>query len=1049
MTFTADAGNTGILPQPLPFSPALYLNHSFPQNTYNQQAESIILLIDSLNYQQGELADSLLSIVFDMVADNQISDSILRANIYHRQGKYLVQHQMYNKALTAFDRSVSIKQTFSTPDSASIAQSINYKGITYMLLHNYDSAVICYNQVLKLLDNRGKFNRDIYDATINIAIINAMTGNFDNAYSYLQKSYQILQDSSVIQDSLTVAIFYLNYGLMATSVGKTDEAIKYYDVSERYFNNIRGERFITVASLNMNKGMNAFYNYDYPRAKLFTLKAFDIYLENQDFENGVPKSLYNLGSFSISTGNYSEALAYSKRGLSFTPENDLRLLLTLNLARSYNTLNQMKEADANYREALKLLSLDNISPTRATKVYERYAEFLLHNHQNDSGYLYLRKALRESELLYGIKSNQNAQLTTSIGDYFLNNKKLPDSALSYYNTSMALWKDSDSLHLANYNKTIYAKAFAGKARALAHLAKKTGDDSYLFQSEEVYKTVLNQMLSLSLTLSNENKLVLGELLKPLYQEAIGLEYQLFTQTGDTNYLNKAFKFAESAKSAALLASVNNQYALKTADLPDKVFDFENQLKTGISTIQRILADEKGKKVPDERKIPYYNNRLLALMNQYDSLIRHIEVAYPKYFQLKYNSGVVGVQEIISHLADDELFIEYELSDTMLYRLVLGKNGTRFDAIRVDSVFYDALTRLISIKNTHIAAENQQRFIQFEQDAHLLYNMLLGNAGLEANNQRITIVPDGLLGYLPFEMLTETNAPTDETNYRDLPYVMLHHPISYAPSGTLKYNPFFSKNEQTDFSELLAFAPKYDGKSKDSLRGNKPIALNSLPYAKKEALDISHLMHGKAVTDSLATKEYFEKIAGQYGLLHLAMHTLINDTLPMMSKLVFYDEQNDSLSPYLNIYEIYGLSLNAKQVTLSACNTGSGKFKRGEGIMSLARGFLFAGVPSIVMTLWEVQDESGALLMNRYYEFLKDGLPKDVAMQKAKIAVLKRANMAKAHPFYWSSYVLSGDTSPIVEKQNTTALWIGVLVIFGLVVVFFVRKQSLSRKKSRQ
>jgi hypothetical protein len=102
-----------------------------------------------------------------------------------------------------------------------------------------------------------------------------------------------------------------------------------------------------------------------------------------------------------------------------------------------------------------------------------------------------------------------------------------------------------------------------------------------------------------------------------------------------------------------------------------------------------------------------------------------------------------------------------------------------------------------------------------------------------------------------------------------------------------------------------------------------------------------------------------------------------------------------------------------------------------------------------MTLWEVQDESGGLLMNRYYEFLKDGLPKDVAMQKAKIAVLKRANMAKAHPFYWSSYVLSGDTSPITDKQNTTAWWIGVLVVFGLVAIFFVRKQSLKRKKSHQ
>ena len=1006
-------------------------------------------MADSLESKHEEEADSLLLQVFQMAITHQITDSVLLADIYHRQGKYFDRHQKYKDALLSFDKSISIKINISVPDSALIAQSYNYKGIAYMRLYYFDSALICFNQVLELLSEETKFKRDLYDVNLNIGITHAITGNYDKAYSYFQKAYNILQTSDIVKDSLLVAGFYLNYGLMATSVGKTNEAIEYYAISEEYYKNIRSERYITIAAINTNKGMNAYYNYDFPKAKLFTSNALDIYIENLDFETGVPRTLYNLGSFSIRTGNYSEALLYSKQGLSYSPDNDLRLLLTLNLARSYKLLDQPDEANTHYRQTLQLLKLENISKTRATKVYEQYAEFLFYSNQPDSGYLYLQKSLKESRRLYGPLSNQNAQLITTIGDYFLDNKEQPDSALLYYRKAITLWNNSDSLQLDNYNKTLKSKAFAGEARSLAALAKKTGQLPHLLQSEKAFGKVLDQMLSLSLTLSTENKLVLGDMLKPLYQQAIGVEYLLFKKTGDIAYLHKAFKFAESAKSAALLASVNTQYALKTADLPDKVFNFENQIKNEMATLQRILAAEKEKKTPDERKIPYYNHRLLGLMNRYDSLIHQIEIEYPKYYELKYNSGVAGVQEITDHLNMNEVFIEYELTDTTLYRILLGPSGTRFDATRVDSNFFDALTRLISLKNTHIEVENRQRYSQFKQDAHLVYNLLLGNAGLETNDHRITIVPDGLLGYLPFEILIESNPPattSGEIDYCNLPYVIIHHPISYAPSGTLKYNPFFSKKHQNGINNMLAFAPLYQGKSKpgkveEGARSNQSHDFGSLPYAKKEAVEVSALMNGKAITDSLATKETFKRIAGKYGLLHLAMHTHINDTLPMMSKLVFYDEKNDSLSPYLNIYEIYGLSLNAKQVTLSACNTGSGKFKKGEGIMSLARGFLFAGVPSIVMTLWEVQDENGALLMNNYYQFLKDGLPKDVALQQAKISVLKHANMAKSHPFFWSSYVLMGDTTPIVNNQKNYALWIGGLIIIGIILFYSFRKQT--------
>ena len=1015
------------------------------QQIANAEARKLLIKIDSLAIKHEKQADSLLLVLFDMTKKEQITDTFLIANIFHKHGKYVLTKQLYDQAIDEFNQSIRIKRSIANIDSSLVAQSLNQIGITHMRLNSFDNALIYFKKALQSLNNDKKYCRDQFDIYINIGIIYAIRGSFDEAYSFFQRSYNILQEGSISQDSLMKAIFHSNYGLLATSVGKTKDAIKHYDISEKYYMELRGERHPMIASLNMNKGLNAYYDYDFAKAKLYTLKALDIYIENKDFEIGAPKTLYNLGSISISTEDYTGALEFSRQGLSYAPENDLRLALTLNLARSYNMLTRTQEAETAYRQALKLLTSENVSINRTNTVYEKYAEFLLLNHAPDSGFVYLKKALSESQKLYGENSSKNADLLISVGDFFQQNQENQDSSLFYYREALRILSKSDSIPLDNYKKTIRAKAIIGEALSLSKLAEQSHNMAYLLESEKAFLNVLHQMQSLSATLASENKLVLANMLKPVYQQAIRTEHQLFEQSHNKLHLHQAFEFTESAKSAVLVASVTNQYALKTADLPEETFQFENTLKNELSTIQRLLADEKEKTIPDKRKINFFESKLLRLMNQYDSLIHQIEHNSQKYYQLKYESGVISANEIMSNLKEDEVFIEYELNDSLLYRFVLTHSDIRFDQTPISPDDLAVLTRLISIKKTHIGLENFKTFSQFCKDAQRGYELLFGKLDFEKNDVRITIVPDGLLGYLPFEILLESPPQYSEINYRDLPYVFKHHPIAYTPSATLKFNPFFSQESKKSTYDLLAFAPKYQKSTSNGLINTEKTTLNDLPYARKEANQLSQLMGGDSFIDQQATKENFMAISEQYGLLHLAMHTLINDTSPMMSKLVFYDSPDDSLSPYLNIYEIYGMSFNAQQVTLSACNTGSGSFKRGEGIMSLARGFLFAGVPSIVMTLWEVQDESGSMLMQNYYQLLNDGLPKDIALQQAKLEVLKHANMAKAHPFYWSSYVLSGDTSPILDRWSKYK-WMGGLLLIMVIILGFLFIKS--KRKSR-
>jgi CHAT domain-containing protein len=230
-----------------------------------------------------------------------------------------------------------------------------------------------------------------------------------------------------------------------------------------------------------------------------------------------------------------------------------------------------------------------------------------------------------------------------------------------------------------------------------------------------------------------------------------------------------------------------------------------------------------------------------------------------------------------------------------------------------------------------------------------------------------------------------------------------------------------------------------------------LKLSPIKGTKQEINAISSLFDTKKLFDEKATEAYFKKHAGEYNILHLAMHTIIDNQNPLYSKLVFTSPPPGSTEDgYLNTYELFGLHLPGQLAVLSACNTGSGKLEKGEGIISLARGFFYAGIPSVVMTLWEIEDHSSADLMARFYENLKLGLPNDIALQRAKISYLASAGKLQSHPYFWAGYVSIGNTDP-VYYTSTRSPWlivfmIGGIILFVLILYFFINRRVYFHKK---
>jgi len=121
--------------------------------------------------------------------------------------------------------------------------------------------------------------------------------------------------------------------------------------------------------------------------------------------------------------------------------------------------------------------------------------------------------------------------------------------------------------------------------------------------------------------------------------------------------------------------------------------------------------------------------------------------------------------------------------------------------------------------------------------------------------------------------------------------------------------------------------------------------------------------------------------------------------------------------------------------------GTGPFQRGEGIMSMARGFQYAGVPSIVMSLWDVNAGTNTRLMKSFYQYLKEEFPKDIALQRAKLEYLRLSDQIQAHPWFWAGFICLGDPSPVELVKQRNFGWLVLLIPVGLISLWWIRKKG--------
>ncbi|MBN2223639.1 MAG: CHAT domain-containing protein [Deltaproteobacteria bacterium] len=442
-------------------------------------------------------------------------------------------------------------------------------------------------------------------------------------------------------------------------------------------------------------------------------------------------------------------------------------------------------------------------------------------------------------------------------------------------------------------------------------------------------------------------------------------------------LEEAFDYMERARSRALLDLLGNgRFEVKGArerELLKQEDDIAQRLSRLVEppgTAPEVAAGRRSDA----------DSRLRALdeaAEEYGDLIRKIKSENPELASLVAVNSL-SLAQVRAIMTDEARIIEYFTTRDATYIFSVGKRDLSVYTVPITR---EELSSKVSalregIRST-IGSDNVTGAID---TARGLYDILMAPVVPAEDETRLIIIPHGPLHYLPFAALFDGRR-----------FLIERYTLVIDPSASvLKY--IIEKRKRPD-GAVVAF-------------GNPTTKYNPLPFAEHEVADIGSIMEKADIyLGDRATETRGKKSFAKYSIIHLACHGMFNPTDPLSSALFLSpDGLNDGM---LKVNELFGLYLpGTSLVVLSACETGLSHVMKGDELIGLSRGFIFSGTPSLVVTLWEVADDSTAALMRQFYRNLKEGMDKPESLRQSMLWL--RSQPEYEHPFYWAPFVMIGD-----------------------------------------
>jgi CHAT domain-containing protein len=819
--------------------------------------------------------------------------------------------------------------------------------------------------------------------------------NAGKAIAYTQKALQI-RKKVLPKSSPDIAQSYSNLGVYYRQEGLYTQAINYLDTAAnlRKANNDKklSDSWFDLAKAYKESG-------DYIKANDYITLALKSAQTDLDSAKYLMTRGNNLQWLNRNEEAITTLLASAHIFKQHEEESINLAKCYLNIGNVYENLKQYPDALNWYGKSAKIAQLEDVDLDIQSNMN---IGFLLHQtKQFEQASKILLYCLDVYDENYGTADPDMllANIYANLGDNQFLQKNYPTAAVWYEKALNAFPLPSDS-KLEQLAKEQQLGSITGKGFLFAHindyalclkrLYTSSNDPSFLQRSQKYYllgDQVLEHMRRD--IFADESKFFWREKTKRFYDEAFDLAWL-------AKDLDLACRLMEHSKSVLLLDDIKK--AQGTNLLPKAELEQEIPLRLRITA----LENKRNNGSLSETE----TTELADLKKNYDALIQRWEKQFPAYRVIVRDTSFANIQQIKAQLAQQKaksLFVNFAYADSAVYRLHVDAQGAHFEKINWpdrDSLFAEFYQRI----SNPASFWNKTGLSQFNTINRLVYSLLFKNIQTD-NYQKLIVCSDDLR--VPFESLitnAELNAPRYLVEAMSVAYV-------YSASAWLRS---LQSVAQASNAKILMMSPEDFKKHK----------LPDLKLSSNTGTSVMSFWSGDWFKGPDARVSNFVEQAPKAGIIQLFTHA----SAAGEPKLFFADS-----ALYLSDLKAIEGYWNTQLLILSACETGVGAYKPGEGVMSLARGFARFGIPAIVTTLYPVNEAATMEISIKFHEFLADGMDKDVALQQAKLHYIKtHEGEAQASPSYWAGMVLIGQDLPIQRGTNPLWYWgIGLAVAAGL------------------
>ena len=960
----------------------------------------------------------------------------------------------YEDSLQAYEKGLRLRQTANDKDGE--IDSFNEIGYAYSYLGNSERALEFLNRALQYSENHSGADqnpRRLAQTLNNIGEVYYAKSDVRESLNYFNRALELWTKTD---DRAGQALAYLNLGYSYYDTGDIQQASTNYQKSLSLSEDIddrRGEALARTAlggvySLTGEKQLALNAHTD----AMKTLHKLGDHLGEAAALNGIGRAYEDLNQDRTALDNYLAARdLYRKAG-----KTDYEAISDYYAGRVYRSLGDIPAALTSYNNCIDL------SVKAGNRRFETYALkdiAIIHNLNGDRA-----KALE----LFGKALEFYRTVFDKRGEAYAL------GGLGYTHLLLHQPVEASKMFDAalNLSRTIMDRSAEVSFLYYAAVAERDQDDTdkaleYIRKSVQLIESMRTKVTSRDLRVSYFASV------HDHYELFVDLLMQLAKRKPNEGYAAMAFEISELGKARSLLDSLtaarvefpsqsDPQLASRLKELRESLnakAEFQMRLMNGAHTPE--MADQTDKEIRE----------LTSAYNQTEAQLRAQSQPYADLMSAQF----LKVSDVQSQLRDgDTRLVEFALGAEKSYAWVVswssitGYELPKREDLEETIVRVNKLLTARQPVNGESVSQYQQRVeaaeAQYWPEAASLSRQLLGPMKAELEGRRLLIVPDGALQYVPFQALpfpqdyaTETPMVVTQEVIK-LPSAAVltavrHQVASASKPIVILADPVFSMDD--DRMPATVRSASYQRTSGVNLTTRDSVYMGRLAATQREGEEIMSLTPGKdakLVTGFDANHTFVSKAElSQYRIIHLATHGIVEEEHPELSGVVLslFDRDGKPQDGFLRLHEIYNLPLHADLVVLSACQTGLGKDFRGEGLVGLTRGFMYAGSKSVIATLWKVDEEATTELMKHFYEGLfRQGLTPAAALRQAKIAIWKEKRWRS--PFFWAAFELHGEYANPINVGNRNLqnnLVLLLLVLLCPIAIYYGWKYFRRRHQS--